>query len=157
MGSLSCYSNKGNNRLVKQNEWRNPYGWYENRRLNSLLHKQNITLSLTSKKKYKERRSARKRTGQNCPPITHSAHYVSCDKSPAATVISDYDWSDSLSSFFCFRQSVLHEVGGARTLSVSGSRYRILNVTTEASSIVTKKMIICLVCLSIGSSFQIQI
>ena len=47
--------------------------------------------------------------------------------------------------------------GGARPLSVSGSRYRMLNVITDASSIVTKKMIICLVCLSIGSSFQLQV
>jgi hypothetical protein len=46
--------------------------------------------------------------------------------------------------------------GGARPLSVSGSRYRILNVTTDVSSIVTKKMILCLVCLSIDSSFHIQ-
>ena len=40
--------------------------------------------------------------------------------------------------------------GGARPLSVSGSRYRMLNVITDASSIVTKKTIICLVYLSIG-------
>ena len=46
--------------------------------------------------------------------------------------------------------------GGARPLSVSGSRYRMLNVITDASSIVTKKMILCLVCLSIDSSFHIQ-
>ena len=79
------------------------------------------------------------------------------NKSPAVTVISDYDWSDSLSGCFCFRQPVLHEVGGARPLSVSGSRYKMLNVITDASSIVTKKMIMCFVCLSIGSSFGTEL
>jgi hypothetical protein len=54
-------------------------------------------------------------------------------------------------------QIVHYEIcGGARPLSVSGSRYRMLNVTTDASSIVTKKMRICFVCLSIDGSFQIQ-
>ena len=36
------------------------------------------------------------RGSQRAHPITHSAHCVSYDKSPAATAISDYDWSDSL-------------------------------------------------------------
>ena len=86
----------------------------------------------------------------------HSAYSASDDKSPAVTATSDYDWSDALSGCFCFRQLMLHETGGARPLSVSGSRYRILNVTTDASSIVTKKTIMILVCLSIKGSFRIQ-
>ncbi len=41
-------------------------------------------------------------------------------------------------------------IGGLFPLETSGSRYKMLNVTSEASSIETKKMRMCLVCLSIG-------
>ena len=41
-------------------------------------------------------------------------------------------------------------IGGLFPLETSGSRYKMLNVTSEASSIVTKKTIMILVCLSIG-------
>ncbi len=50
---------------------------------------------------------------------------------------------------------MLHESGGSVPLVMNGSRNRMLNVTTDTSRIVTKNMIMCFVCLSIGNSFQI--